>query len=543
MSYINSIRQKELVAFWSFEYDNNQSIEVLDEINNQNPLTIFGNGFDFEQPSIVENDRNNKSLLVGDYLPSVALGYRNSYLQCQAVGQLVLGKEYTIEFFYKQIERGDHSYKVDPILEVGDLRVYFYNNGSSLTFEWGTSLKAQPMPIDTPQMITITQRKATNTEYEFSIILNGRTIYRNLNDGNQFDFGEQHKLWRFLGNSNNNWITDYHTGKAIIDNISVSRKPSTPLEVGIRYKEAMNLTTITTNAGARYYTHFGEQQPNDTEVPNIINKDSLEVNTQISKYIFTSTPHDIIPQNAKLSGRNYITFKAPNNRYDQSPFNLAGDFTIWLEWKPNASDEQCIFSITNALTGRNGISLWQGIGGNQLKLKIDNKQYDINYNYIIDDWNKLAVTHDTSENIVTVTNGQSEMARIENVQPDGNECAFFIGTLLNSDIDTNYTGALGRFAYFNRIVDDIELVAMSTYDNYYIVKGYVRYLGNPEVARVIIFDYESGEKIIEGKSRAIDGEYYFHLADNRLVISTSIIENSDTPCFTHAPIYPEEVIR
>jgi hypothetical protein len=569
------------VAFWTFDEDRAgfEGNQILDEINNQNPLVIHGEKYDLEQQGLnpIElTDQYSLKVAKDGYAETNYTDYNTFFEGVHSTAFNFPDRgQFSIEFlYYKQgTNRGSgqpyrYSNVTSPILKKGSVvRVDAIDYYSSSTDRLNCTVLGRTVNCLATEYPVFWKTNHVVITYEVNQIdVNEyESIIRLYVNGRQFGYNRETHVdsypntsvidsWLFAGDGGTNAGNDFQTELLTLDNIAVYDYALTESQISNHYRKTKQYDDLVKDDYPQHYWRFNDEEtPLDYGLTATVGTSGLNrgaVTRQIDGpeklVIAQGTKYDI---DATASVESYGTYGQANTifsinqNYTWSMWFKSGDngrgvmvacieenrpwdgLTIWLNSKNNKE------SPGNVQIGEN---LY-----NHVSSRDTNPQTGERENWNDDVWHHLGVRR-TADNYLELwldgeLNNRALYGRSSNGRPSQ---LHFMGM---GPGEQNITGTLCEVAFFQYAWQDIQFMSHYLFTTRYRISGYTLLQGTPIQATVRFYNHITGELQEEAKTDSVTGEYVYYPPSNNFVdIMSFIPDNKTTRYRVHGPVKPAE---
>ena len=575
-------------AFWSFDEDRAglEGNQIIDEINNANPLVINGSKYLLEQLSLndLEVADQYSIRIANDGYSDTDWSDYNTFFECvnSTAFSFPQRGSFSIEFlYYKERpgnirDTGEVGYNQNifsPIIQKGtmiDCRILDYmlsSPGDRLYVGMFNGSRSVTVIHDTDYpvfgrinhvVITYGVIQTDINEYEsnLKVYVNGRLwgtstethvdSYPNTSTGDS---------WLIAGNGGADPRYDFNTELLILDQMAIYPYELTNTQVSDHYRKTKHYDVLVKDDyPAKYYRFDEENNPLDyTLYADVGGIDGL-YQGQVVRHL--DGPEKLVESysaNFQLDSTAYVTSYGTHGEAN-ALININQPYTAELWFKSTEQNRGVLFSSYEENSPWDGLNIWLNSKNNvlspgnvQISENKDNYVNSVDLNPITgerNNWNNgvwhYLVVRRTADGYLQLwldgnLDNQGLFAQSNNGKPSQ---LHFMGT---GPVELNVNGQISEFAFYNYAFQDIQIYHRWLFTTRYKVSGYTLLQGNPIQATVRFYDHISGNLLQETNTDSITGEYNYYPATNRYVdVLAFIPDNKTTRYRVHGPVKPAE---
>lgn len=578
------------VAFWTFDSDLNglNNSQIVDEIQNQNPLTVNGINYELEKKSLNDLETTDQAsvYICPNSTRELPIGgvegqdeqWLNTFFESPTSTEFDffnLGS-FTIEFMYYkqetgeyQIENGSWTSHTPFIIKENVLNLQMYQTWSSvaklkLDF-FGRSIQINDDSglnalFDQVNHIVIVHdnKQIDVNEYEstITIYMNGRNAASNtVVYIDEYPITTSRGSWLIAGNGGNDASTDYTTEQLRFDQIAIYNYAFDIEQVSHHYKKSVHYDELVKRDWAHRYWRMDEQDPFDSTMVDIGPASSAHDGVYSYGVLRNQVgPEKLVESSAQLftqGGSSSVTVESSGDPL--ATINVNQNYTLEFWFKASSSKRGILFAATEKANPFGGLTVWLNTANNseeigRIQVNESKDQYitsqeldptseerlfwnDDFWHYLVvrRSGNQLTLWIDGSIQAETtatpVNNGGYSQAYMMNSPPGGYPVY----------------GYMCEVAFYNYNLQDVQIRSRWQYTNRYKIEGYTLLQGVPISATVRFYDHINGELIGEKTTDNVTGLYQFYPATQRFVDVVSFIpDNKTTRYRVHGPIKPAE---
>lgn len=574
------------VAFWSFDEDRAglEGNQILDEMQNANPLIIHGTKYALETTSL------NDIEIADQYALTVAAdgciednwGDYNTHFECIHTVDFNFDGygSFSVEFLYNKPtttssnctfkQYGNPGYgqtMIAPIINKGDMlkidltlsatpsiRVRMFGGTRSMSIK-----STQYGILDKTSHIVFTYDcwLSDISEYtsRLSLYIDGKLWATDTEVHiDSFPSTSVGESWYLCGDGGGNMLSSYHTSKFKIDQVAIYARALDPEEVSNHYRKTRHYhqiiedsspqhywrlddvddvanRTIAAKVGGRNGTYYGQVTRNLAGPERLVESYSVKFELGATGYI------------QALSGGIVTPIISTNQNYS-------------LEFWFNSQDARRgnLFTVTQEVPEFNGLTVWlnskdNGHSPGNIQISEDMDTYinsdDVDgttgerRNWNDGEWHHLVVIRTQDNELKLYIDGGLEAS----------------GSFLKQSLNypgvihlmggrpgtTPITGQLSEMAFYTYALSESQIMTRWLFTTQFRVSGYTLLQGQPVSATVRFYDHITGELLSEKKTSLETGEYQFNPQTNRYVDVLSFIpDNKTTRYRVHGPVKPAE---
>lgn len=572
------------IVFWSFDedragFDNGQ---ILDEMNNQHPLTIHGTKYTLEGASLNDIEPNGQYSvrLAEDGCSESDWSDYNTYFSCPHTTAFDFTTEFTVEFMYYKTNVQNCTFRdtgrpgaykdvYHPIIRKGDIldcrcfddysstdQLYAKMFGRYVRMYEGTGAPVWNSTNHVVITFKVTQTDVNEFQSTIKLYVNGRLrdtdTATHVGSFPQAAVGDS---WFVGGTSGSHEQNSYNTELMSIDQVAVYNYAFNDATVSDHFRKTQHYIDMIKADGPEHYWRLDE-----LDDPN--NRTLYDDAGGIHGYYFGQVDRHR-PGPDKLIESRAVKFEVGASAViddygyygDANVFiSINDDYTLEFWFKSVDSQRGLMFALGQENPNFNGLYVWLNSKDNVLSQgNIQIAETRDNYVNSLDtdpttgarknwndgEWHHIVVRRTNSHYLQLILDGELNneqlFSRISNSAPSQVHLAGYMPG------DSHVTVELSELAFYQYNLSDMQIANRWNFTSRFVVSGYTLLQGQPIQATVRFYDHITGNKIDEVNTDTVTGEYSILRPTNRYVdIMAFIPDNNTTRYRVHGPVKPAE---
>lgn len=570
-------------AFWTFDSDRTGlgGNAIVDEIGNQNPLTINGDNYMLEQLSLNPIEVVDQHSVTVGWQQKVGGGWPQSHFECPHSSSFdfpILGS-FSVEFLY-------YKEYADQIREIGEpgwrseITTPLISKGAVLNVRlidayWGSDFltcdvvgrritvyanTTNPFELFNQNNHVIISYKVTQidvNEYQSRIVLyiNGRLAGEDIKTHfDNYPITVTSDSWFIAGNGGFDPVRDYATETLKLDQIAIYNYGIEDTQVSYHYTRTKHYDQlIKTDTPLRYWRlNDLYQTSNDTMYAEVGGINGVYYGN-VGHHV--AGPEKLVQSHAmkfNLTGNATVTHEI-SSRY-QPMMNISNPYSVEFWFRSGEHKRGVLFSCVEDLSDWKGvIILLNSKAGTHSPGNIEIHEgrdvtmssRDVNpitserENWNDNKWHHIVVTRNSTElklwldgelnreetYAVGIANGKPSTIHLMNAAPG----------------DLQVIGEMCELVQYVHALEPMQIQSRWLFTTRYRIEGFTLLQGVPIEATVRFYDHINGELKAEVISNNTTGEYKYYPSSNRYLDVLSFIPDNNTTRYrVHGPVKPTE---
>jgi len=558
------------ISYWTFDFDRQDSSEeIIDEIDNTNPLLIHGENYFLEQPSLNTIETSDGYSI--DIAKNGQLGgvFANTFLEAQHTISYNFDKEFTIEFIYYKQDSAQFlsaagisstSTCTRPLILKQDLFSVYTNwsiYGSNINFKVLTDATQTISASTFYKLINKTNHVVCSYKIEEvdigeyrshqKLYLNGKlVVYTTKDYVNSYPNLTQATSILMGGNSGNNWLTDFQTESLKLDYVAIYDYALEPFQIATHYRKTKQYVDLIKEDSPTIYCRL-----NEPELESDFNI-YPEIGSSISgEYHGNVLRNQNGPTNAY--GTYSVFFYPGSSAYIYNPsnstktVNINQSYTLEFWFNSVQAERGILIEATQDSPNYSGITLQLNyhnnqnvIGGIQFNESLDDyiSYYSIDNKLNDGKWHHVVVMRESGFIKLYVDN---ELVNSKLCTQKNNGLFSRLHIMDSSPGRIGVSGYLSEVVFYAFALQEMQITNRYNFTNRYKLYGQTLLQGNPVSAKLTILDDTTNEKLLDAYSTS-EGEFNIYMPnDKRVVIITKIPGSNTTGYLIDGPVKPAQI--